>query len=113
MTVVFANEYNKYTSKVGGSLFTSFLSSPVFHDVIKPSISPVVELVSNVKDIKDNASDKYESKTSTDINTFNNFIKVNKFKPKPKGISLLNNPNIPAKDLAVFKKIIEETKANK
>ena len=112
MPVEFANEYVKYQNKIGGNIFTSFLSSSTFQDVIKPSISPVVELVSNVKEIKDNATDKYESKTSTDINTFNNFNKVKNIKPsvsQPKSIPIFNNPNIPAKDLAVFKKIIEET----
>ena len=113
MPVVFANEYNKYSnklpSKVGGSLFTSFLTSNVFQDVIKPSIPSVIELGSNIKEIKDSVKDEYECKTTADMDTFNNFNKVvnmNKvFNDK--------KPKFTDKELKIFTKIIEETKKNK
>ena len=63
MHVVFTNEYYKYQNKIGKGLFSSF------QDLIKPSISPSVQLISNIKEVKDNLTDKYVSKTSSDINT--------------------------------------------
>ena len=124
MPVVFANEYSKYQNKleyqIGKGLFSSFI------DVIKPSISPVVEIISNIREVKDNVTDKYDSKTSSDINTFNTFNKIKNNKPNgstpngsnpngstPKGVPIFNNPDIPDKDLIIFKKIIEETKSSK
>ena len=106
MPVIFANEYNKYTNKVGGSLFTSFLTSPVFQDVIKPSIPSIVELGSNIKEIKDSVKDEYESKTTTDMDTFNNFNKV-------VNMNKTSKPKFTDKELKIFTKIIEETKKNK
>ena len=111
MPVVFANEYNKYTSKIGGNLFTSFLSSNVFQDVIKPSIPSIVELGSNIKEIKDSVKDEYESKTTADMDTFNNFNKVvNMNKDK---VFNDKKPKFTDKELQIFTKIIDETKKNK
>ena len=92
---------NKLDNKIGKGLFS------LFQDLVKPSISPVVQLISNIKEVKDNVTDKYDSKTSSDINTFNNFNKISKSK---KGVPILNNPNIPPEDLVVFKKLIEDIK---
>ena len=110
MPVIFANEYDKYTSKVGGSLFTSFLSSPVFQDVIKPSIPSVIELGSNIKEIKDSVKDEYESKTTADMDNFNNFNKVVNMN---KVLTRQQKPKFTDKELKIFTKIIEETKKNK
>ena len=96
MPVVFANEYNKYQNKleyqIGRGLFNTF------QDIIKPSISPVICIISNIKEVKDNVTDKYETKTSSDINTFYNFNKISKSKD---GIPIFDNPDIPPKDLAI------------
>ena len=75
MPYVFANEYNKYQNKIGGSLFNTLIQ-----DIIKPSISPVVEIISNIREVKDNVTDTntFISKKSSDINTFNNFNKIKK-----------------------------------
>ena len=88
MPFVFANEYNKCQNKIGGSLFST----------LQPFISPSVQFISNIKEVKDNVTDKYETKTSSDINTFYNFNKISKSKD---GIPIFDNPDIPPKDLAI------------
>ena len=101
MPLIFANEYNKYQNKfetIGKGFGNVFAS---FQEVIKPSISSVVEIGKNIKKVKDNVEELNQGKTRSDMDTFNNFNKVNFVKKESKTKKVSDDFKT---DIQIFKK---------
>ena len=74
MPLIFANEYDKYENKIGKGIVTSFLSHPIIQDTVRSSISPVIGIVKNVKEIKDNVKNKPSPEMKEDLEIFKKII---------------------------------------